>query len=154
VKNGPAGHKSVWRANLSRLASCGLSEYPPPRPAPLARVHVPVSVRVQVRRHVITRAEISFAAPYAVTSASQDYFVSARRCPRGLVGGISDADVAAGAPVVIDVTDLLSGACGRSVNLDLTYTRYGGGIPQSTPLGTVTIHEPPGSHAERLPVRR
>ena len=37
-----------------RLASCGLSEMPPPRPAALPIVHPPLRVHLQIHNHMIT----------------------------------------------------------------------------------------------------
>jgi hypothetical protein len=134
------------------LRSCGLSESPPPRSAPLPSVRVPVRVHLQIHGRVITGAEISFPAPYPVTSARQDYFVSARTCRHRLAGASSDADVTRGGTVKISVGDLLSTACARSVTVTINYTRFGPGIPESTTVATATIREPPGTHA--APLRR
>ena len=81
-----AGRSCVDRGNL-RLASCGLSEVPPPRPAALPIVRAPLRAHLQIRNHVITSAQISFHAPYPVTTADEDYSVTAPVCPRGLGGG-------------------------------------------------------------------
>jgi hypothetical protein len=75
-----AGRTCVDRGNL-RLASCGLSEVPPPRPAALPIVHTPLSAHLQIHDHVITSAQISFHAPYPVTNAQESYSVTAPICP-------------------------------------------------------------------------
>ncbi|MGH2854576.1 MAG: hypothetical protein ACRDLF_10370 [Solirubrobacteraceae bacterium] len=145
-----AGKPCIDTGSGPRLASCGLSEVPPPRPAPLPIVHEPLRVRLQIHGHVITGAEISFRAPYPVANASQDYFLTARTC-RGLGGSSGpDADVARGATVTIPVGELLSAACTRSVKITVEYTRLINGLTQPTPVGTVTVREPPGTHAVRL----
>ncbi|HEV3071419.1 MAG TPA: hypothetical protein VGY76_08350 [Solirubrobacteraceae bacterium] len=136
-----------------RLASCGLSEVPPPRPTPLPIVHVPLHVHLQIHGRVITGADISFRAPYAVTSAAQNYSTTARTC-RGLGGSGPNADVARGATVHISVVFLLSSSCTRSVKIAVEYIRFIGGLPEPTPIGTVTIREPPGTHPASLPRRR
>ena len=136
-----------------RLASCGLSEVPPPRPAALPVAHTPLRAHLQIDNHVITNAQISFRAPYPVTNADENYSVTARVCPRGLAGEGSRADVARGALVTIPVGEVLSRACGRAVNFKVEYVSFAGGLPQPTPLGSITIHEPTGTHPAPLPRR-
>jgi hypothetical protein len=145
-----AGRPCVDRGNL-RLASCGLSEVPPPRPAALPVVHEPLHAHLQIHNHVITSAQISFRAPYPVTDADESYSVSATVCHRGFAGNSSQADVARGALVTIPVGRALSDACARAVKFTVEYVSFAGGLPQPTPLGSVTIHEPPGTHPTPLP---
>ncbi len=133
------------------LRACGLSETPAPRPAALASVHVPMQVHMQIRGDVVEGAELSFAAPYAVTDASQDYSVSVRTC-HGLAGTGWSSDVARGGSVQIPLGGLLSYSCSRSIDAEVDYTRFAGGIPESTPVGKVTVRLPPGTHA--APLRR
>ena len=149
-----AGRTCVDRGDL-RLASCGLSEAPPPRPAALPVVHAPLRAHLRIHDHVITSAQISFHAPYPVTNANEDYSVTAPVfCPRrGLAGSGSQADVARGALVTIPVGRVLSEACGRTVTFKVEYVSFAGGLPQPTPLGNITIHEPPGTHPTPLPRR-
>jgi hypothetical protein len=146
------GRPCVDRGNL-RLASCGLSEVPPPRPAALPLVREPLRAHLQIHNHVITSAQISFRAPYPVTNADEDYSVSAPACRRGLTGGGSFADIARGALVTIPVGEVLSEACGRAMKFTVDYVSFAGGLPQPTPLGSVTIHMPPGTHPTPLPRR-
>ena len=103
-----AGRTCVDRGNL-RDASCGLSEVPPPRPAALPIVRVPLHTQLHIHHHVITSAEISFRAPYPVTNADENYAVSAPVCHGGLAGEGSRADVARGALVTIPVGDAVGG---------------------------------------------
>jgi hypothetical protein len=147
-----AGRSCVDRGNL-RLASCGLSEVPPPRPAALPIVREPLHAQLQIHNHVITSAQISFHAPYPVTNADESYSVSAPVCHRGLAGEGSRADVARGALVTIPVGGVLSEACSRAVKFTVEYVSFAGGLPQPTPLGSITIHEPPGTHPAPLPRR-
>jgi hypothetical protein len=147
-----AGRSCVDRGHL-RLASCGLSEVPPPRPAALPVVHTALHAQLHIHDHVITSAQISFRAPYPVTNANENYSVMMRVCPRGLAGGGSQADVARGALVTIPVGEVLPHACGRTVNFKVEYVSFAGGLPQPTPLGSITIHEPPGTHPAPLPKR-
>jgi len=149
-----AGRSCVDQGNL-RLASCGLSEVPPPRPAALPIVHTPLRAHLQIHNHVITSAQISFHAPYPVTNADESYSVTAPVfCPRrGLAGAGSQADVARGALVTIPVGGVLSEACGRAVKFTVEYVGFAGGLPRPTRLGSITIHEPLGTHPTPLPRR-
>ncbi len=147
-----AGRACVDRGNL-RLASCGLSEVPPPRPAALPIVREPLHAHLHIHNHVITSAQISFHAPYPVTNADENYSVTAPVCRRGLAGEGSRADVARGALVTIPVGGVLSEACGRAVKFTVEYVSFAGGLPHPTPLGSITIHEPPGTHPAPLPRR-
>ncbi len=145
-----AGRLCVDRGNL-RLASCGLSEVPPPSPAALPAVRVPLHAHLNIHNHVITSAQISFQAPYPVTNADEGYSVSATVCHRGYAGNSSRADVARGAVVTIPIGLTLSQACARTVAFKVEYARFAAGLPQPTPLGSITIHEPPGTHPLPLP---
>ena len=147
-----AGRSCVDRGDL-RMASCGLSEVPPPRLAALPVVHEPLRAHLQIHNHVITSAQISFRAPYPVTNADENYSVTAPLCGRGAAGGGSGADVARGGLVTISVGDVFSRACGRAVKFIVQYVRWAGGLPQPTRLGSITIHEPPGTHPAPLPRR-
>ncbi len=147
-----AGRSCVDRGNL-RLASCGLSEVPRPRPAALPIVHEPLRAHLDIHNHVITSAQISFRAPYPVTNADENYSVMAPICRRRLAGGASQADVARGALVTIPVGGVLSEACGRTVKFTVQYVGFARNLPQSAPLGSITIHLPPGTHPLPLPRR-
>lgn len=147
-----AGRTCVDRGDL-RLASCGLSEVPPPRPTALPIVRVPLHAHLDIHDHAITSAQISFHAPYPVTNADQNYSLTARVCTRDLVGAGSAEDIARGGLVTIPVGEILSRACGRAVKLAVEYVRFIGGRPRPTPLGSITIHEPPGTHPAPLPRR-
>jgi hypothetical protein len=147
-----AGRTCVDRGHL-RLASCGLSEVPPPRPAALPVVHEPLHSHLQIHNHVITSAKISFRAPYPVTNADESYSVSTPTCHRGLTGEGSRADIARGARVTIPVGEVLSHTCGRAVAFKVEYVSFAGGLPQPTSLGSITIHEPRGTHPTPLPRR-
>jgi hypothetical protein len=149
-----AGRMCVDRGDL-RMASCGLSEVPPPHLAALPVVHAPLHAHLDIHDHVIVSAQISFRAPYPVTSAEQSYSVMAPGCRhRGLAGGgSSEADVARGALVTISIGSSLSSACGRAMTFTVYYVRSAHGLPEPTRLGSITIHEPPGTHPAPLPRR-
>jgi hypothetical protein len=132
---------------------CGLSEAPPPHAPPLPAVATALHTHLQIHGRVITGGEISFAAPYPVSSAGEDYSLSARTCHGGLAGGSSDRDVARGATVTIPIGFVLSLACSRTLNVEVDYTRTVFGLPTPTLIGTVVIHEPPGTHPRPLPRR-
>jgi hypothetical protein len=144
-----AGRTCVDTGLRLRHASCGLSEAPVPGPTSLPVVHEPLRVRLRVHGHVITGAEISFRAPYPVTNAGEDYFVNSHTCP-GLGGSGPDTDVARGEIVTIPLNTVLPEACPRSVRVTVEYTREVNGLTQPTPVGTVTVREPLGTHLERL----
>jgi len=145
-----AGRPCIDRGHL-REASCGLSEVPPPRPTPLPIAHVPLHTRLHVHNHVITGAEISFNAPYAVANANERYSVSAPVCHGGLAGSGSNADLVRGTLVTIHVGDVLSYACSRSVRFTVEYVSVSHGLPQPALLGSIVIHVPPGTHPLPLP---
>ncbi len=147
-----AGRPCVDRGNL-RPASCGLSEVPPPPPAKLPIVREPLRTHLQIHNHVITSAQISFHAPYPVTNADESYSVSAPVCYSGLAGESSRIDLTRGALVTIPVGGVLSDACSRAVTFSVEYVSFAGGLPRPTPLGSITIHEPPGTHPVPLPRR-
>ena len=140
-----AGKRCIDTGSGIRLASCGLSEVPPPRPAPLPIVHVPVRVHLQV--HNLAGAYVSFRAPYPVTSARQDYYVSARAC-KEIGGSGPNADVARGETVRIPIGLLLSRrpptsrSCARPIRIDVEYVRFVNGLPQPTPIGRVVLRVP------------
>jgi hypothetical protein len=143
-----AGRRCLDRQNGVRDASCGLSEVPPPKPAALPVIDVPLKVHLQVHGDLITSAELRFRAPYAVTSAAQDYSIFAHAC-RGLGGSSSNRDVTPGAIVRIDLEGLLASTqrCTHSLKIDVEYVRTSEALPQSTHVGTVIVREPPGTHA-------
>ncbi len=148
-----AGRTCVDRGNL-RMASCGLSEVPPRRLAALPAVHEPLRAHLDIHDHVIVSSQISFRAPYPVTNAEESYSVMAPGCHRGLAGGgSSNADVARGGLVTISVGGILSSACGRAMTFTVYYVRSVHGLPEPTRLGSITIHEPPGTHPAPLPRR-
>lgn len=148
-----AGRTCVDTGN-TRLAACGLSEVPPPRPAPLPTVHEPLRVHLEIHGHVIGSAEVSFTAPYPVENAIQDYYVWARNCKQREGLSALNADVARGATVRIPISGFqLADACGRSLKIEVQYARTDNGPVQPTLVGTATIRWPPGTHPAPLPRR-
>ena len=55
--------------------------------------------------------------------------------------------------MTIPIGEVLSHACGRAVKLTVQYVSFAGGLPQPAPVGSITIHEPPGTHPAPLPRR-
>lgn len=143
-----AGKRCVDDGRL-RAASCGLSEVPAPSPAKLPVVHEPVRVRLLLHRRLITGANISFHAPYPVTSALQNYTTIAHGCEWFSASG-PNADVARGATVTIAIGPRLapSKACPRAFTITVYYVRMIRGLPEPTVVGTVTVREPPGTRPE------
>ncbi len=136
-----------------RPASCGLSEVPRPQPAPLGAVRVPVNVRLRIHGHLITGAELSFRAPYPVTSAEQAYYVRGLNPVRGgscrAVGGpLTSSDVARGSIVRLAVVFDLAAAqgCIHSLRLGVEYIREASRLSDRALIGTATVREPPGTH--------
>jgi hypothetical protein len=116
-------------------------------------VHGPLRVHLQIHGHVITGAEVSFRAPYPVTRYDQDYYVWGRNC-HGRSGLSSlNANVARGATLHIQIGQLFSEACGRSLKIEVQYAQAVNGPVEPSVVGTMTIREPPGTHAPPLPGR-
>jgi hypothetical protein len=158
IDNAEAGSSPAainqYNDRISRFrAACGLTEGPPPRPTPLQNVHAPLRVQLQIHNQVITGAEISFAAPLAVTKAGQSYLawvVVGRK--RGALTG-TRVNITRGETVSIPVERLLAQTATRSVTIEIEYDQPIAGPPgnQLATVGTVTIHEPAGTHPAPLP---
>jgi hypothetical protein len=146
------GKQCTDTGSNSVIQACGLAGGPPPQLAPLPRVHVDLHVHLQIHGHVITGGEVSFAAPYPVTSAGQSYSLIARSC-HGLGGNGSDRDLARGSIVSIPIGFMLANACSRTVTIEVSFVRYAHDNLTPTHIGTITVHEPPGTHPLPLPAR-
>jgi hypothetical protein len=136
------------------FASCGLSQSGPPiKTPPVPSVRVPVHTQLQIHDHVIDAVILSFRAPYAVQNATESYSASATTCRHANLAPGPNANAARGETVQIDAVGLLQTACTRSITVDIQYARglYRGGLPSYTTVGSVTIHEPAGTHAPPLP---
>lgn len=145
-----AGKRCVdWGANHFSARACGLSEVPPPRPAPLPAVHIPLDVRLQTRGRVIAGATLTFHAPYAVTSAEQDYYISAANCDGASQLGPTE-DVARGAIVNVSLLPTLQldagERCRGPLRLTVEYVRSAEGPTQPTQIGSVTVALPRADH--------
>jgi hypothetical protein len=145
---------------------------PNPYPADL-RVTPPGSfvrrptVALKVSHHAVTAAELSFSAPFAVTSAAEGYSLWSKPCDGGREGGgvaVLDRNVAQGATVHLTLADPFSARCaGRSISVEVLYDSSGpdakrsyGRTPGELLIGTATVRLPRGDRPARLPrpVRR
>jgi hypothetical protein len=141
-------------------------------------LHQPLRVQLQISRHLITEARLSFTAPFAVTSAREDYVIripviSCNRVVspsrRTVVAfGYSEAslgrDVTRGSIVTYRFSDLelFAGACGRpphvrrvsrrSAVIEVLYREYEGAIPVL--VGRTTVRVPAGIRPAQAPVRQ
>jgi len=128
------------------IQRCGLSHGAPPRPTPPPALHEALRAHLQIHDHVITGAQISFTAPYAVTGANENYSVDVvvGRRLASLTG--TSTNIRRGQTVSVPILGLLYHTATRSVTLEVQYGRsLAGQGPQETTIGTTTIHEPPGT---------
>jgi hypothetical protein len=147
---------------------CPRPHWPSVHEAPPRDLNRPLHVRLQVNHYLITGAKLSFTAPFAITSAKQDYViripsVSCRDVgPRGRPGVVRgydeaslDRDVARGSTVThrFSGLELFAGVCGlpsrlrhvsrRSATIEVLYHEREG--VSSVLVGSITVHEPPGT---------
>jgi len=143
---------------------------PNPYPADL-RVTPPGSfvrhpkVALKLTHGSVIAAELSFSAPFAVTSAAEGYSLSAKPCPSAREGGgvaVLDRNVAQGATVHLTLRYPFAARCnGRSVDVEVLYDSSGpdakrsyGRTPGELLIGTATIRLPRGDRAAGPPYRR
>jgi hypothetical protein len=133
-------------------------------------LHRPLHVRLQASNRIVTGVSLSFTAPFAVTSAKEDYFV---RIPAivcngedapGKIGGVRGysgwslgRDVTPGSTVThrFSSLELFSGQCGdrrhlrnvsrRSAVVEVLYSKYQGAVP--VVIGSATVRLPAGARA-------
>jgi hypothetical protein len=145
---------------------------PAPNPYPQSlRVTPPgsfdrhLTVALKVSRGEVTAAEVSFSAPFAVTSAAEDYTLQIKPCANGREGGGSDVldhNVAQGATVRLTVADPFGARCARrTVSLEVVYHSSGpdtkrsyGRTPGELLIGSATIRLPRGERAAARPSLR
>ena len=143
---------------------------PNPYPADL-RVTPPGSfvrqpkVALKVNHGRVIAAELSFSAPFAVTSAAEGYSLSVKPCSRrGEGGGVAvlDRNVAQGATVHLKLMYPFAGHCARrSVSVEVIYESSGpnakrsyGRTPGELLIGTATIRLPRGDRVAEWPHTR
>ena len=151
---------------------------PPPNPYPQSlRVTPPgsfvrhPSVALKVHDGVVTAAEVSFPAPFPVTSAAEGYSLEVRPCHGGLEDGGSleggggtalDHNVAKDATVHLTLQDPFEARCAkRSITVEVIYNSSGpdakrsyGRTPGELLIGSTTIPLPPGDRAPARAHRR
>jgi hypothetical protein len=133
---------------------------PAPNPYPKSlRVTAPGSfnrhldVALKVSHGRVLAAEVSFSAPFAVTSAAEDYTLQVRSCANGGEGGggeVLDHNVAQGAVVHLKVAYPFAARCARhSVVAEVVYHSSGpdakrsyGRTPGELLIGNTTIRLP------------
>ncbi len=143
---------------------------PNPYPADL-RVTPPGSfvrrprVALKVSRGSVFAAELSFKAPFAVTSAAEGYSLWSRPCSGGREGGgvaVLDRNVAQGATVHLTLMYPFAFRCaGRSITVEVIYDSSGpnakrsyGRTPGELLIGTTTIRLPRGDRGALRPYPR
>ncbi|MFZ2112514.1 MAG: hypothetical protein WAU77_02135 [Solirubrobacteraceae bacterium] len=169
----------------SVLPPWGVEHLADPCPAPhwpLARnvaphnLHRPLHVQLQVSNRLVIGVRLSFTAPFAVTSAKEDYAVRipAISCSREVVSSQSGVvlgyggwslgrDVRRGSTVAhrFSGLELFSGQCGdrrhlrqvsrRSAVIEVIYSKYLGAVPVL--IGTGTVRLPVGMRLAQAPAR-
>jgi hypothetical protein len=146
-------------------------EHPCPEPNPYPkslRVTPPGSfvrdptVALKVRNREVLAAELSFSAPFAVTSAAEGYSLDARACPGAREGGgtaVLDHNVAQGELVHLTLKYPFAARCSRhSLAIEVIYNSSGpdakrsyGRTPGELVIAQTTIGLPPGDHAAAPP---
>lgn len=129
--------------------------------------HLKVSLDVSHGR--VIAAQVSFSAPFAVSSAAEGYSLEGRSCTTGnegsvgsgFLGAVLDHNVARGAIVDLRVPYPFAARCARhSVSVELTYDSSGpnakrsrGKAPGQLLIGTATIRLPRGDRGAAPPHR-
>jgi hypothetical protein len=113
-------------------------------------LHLPLRFKLLIRRRAVVGATLSFTAPYAVTSASEDYsyaILVPAQCGGGETGAVLARNVRRGSHVIWHMPDPFGYRCaGRPMTFDLLYgDRPGVGprAPGSALVGSVSIRQPP-----------
>jgi hypothetical protein len=120
------------------------------------------SVALEVHGGAVTAAEVSFAAPFPVTSAAEGYSLEVRPCPSGREGGgvaVLDQNVARGVTVHLTLSDPFAARCaGHSIAVEVIYDSSGpdakrsyGRTPGELLIGSATVRLPRGDHAATRP---
>ncbi len=124
----------------------------PKASAPIRELHQPLRVRLLIDRHFITGAEVTFTAPFAVTSAREHYVISIPRVPckteTGILSGSQETtarNIARGALVRWRLPDPFASVCaGHSATIEVRYGRF---PHQSMLIASAAIRQPPGLHS-------
>jgi hypothetical protein len=146
---------------------CPWPHWPTNRYVPPRDLHQPVRVQVQISHQLIAGVQLSFTAPFAVTSAREDYEIRIPgiSCTRPVAEGYRAVegrsgsgaslgrDVSRGATVThwFSARALFTGICGfpkrirhvsrRSATVEVLYREYEGAVPVI--VGSTTVKQPP-----------
>jgi len=113
-------------------------------------LHQAPHVRLQIAGNAIVAAEVRFTAPFAVTSAHQEYLVAipSTTCQASGIRGYGMTlesfarDVQRGAPLTARLDYPFESSCGRrAVTIDVFYQRAG---EPRVLVGSTVVHAPPG----------
>jgi hypothetical protein len=125
-----------------------------------ANLHQALHVTLDVNHGVVNGAQLTFSAPYAVTNASETYAIEeplAHDCHNGgVLGSNIERDIARGAIVRVSLGDPFVNSCNHSQTIKVVFSRVTADVGPSpgTVIGSITIHQPPGTRNPRLPSRR
>jgi hypothetical protein len=119
-------------------------------------------VALRVSHGEVIAAEITFSAPFPVTSAAEDYSLQVRPCASGREGGggdVLDHNVAQGAAVQLVLAYPFAARCARhAVSVEVVYHSSGpdakrsyGRTPGELLIGGATIRLPRGDRAAAPP---
>jgi hypothetical protein len=141
--------------------ACPQTRLPTQRPVAQPTVHEPLHVTLEIKHRVVEGAELTFIAPYAVTSASERYEIEepfgGPACHGGgMATGPISRGVARGSTVRVNLPDVFANSCTRSQTITVVLSRTPTTVQPSTStiIGSITIHEPPGTQSARVQVRR
>ena len=146
---------------------CPAPHWPPPHYVAPRNLHRPLHVQLQVENRLVTGVRLSFTAPFAVTSAKEDYVmrIPSISCSREVVPGQSGLalgysgwslgrNVTRGSIVThrFSSSELFSGQCGgrrhlRNVSrrlavIEVVYSKHQGAVPVL--VGKTTVRLPAG----------
>lgn len=145
------------------------SHVQPPRPCPQPHwpttharelnLHRPLRVHLDMRGDLITGADVSFTAPYAITSARYSYSLLMPLPHCGLEGGgyngydRTERDIARGATLHFHLSDPFAvDACARrTATLEVVYEQAEGGA--DVIVGRSVLRQPAGTRLQRMPRR-
>jgi hypothetical protein len=133
------------------------SLYGPPSRVEVRALHEPVRVHLRVAGGIVSSAQVSFRAPFAVLGAAQSYLVQIPigRCHGsggGYAGMNTNRDIPAGTLVSQSIGYPFSNSCGgRRATIEVIYTANG---RPAVPVGKALVEQPSGTRAEPRPPRR
>ena len=124
-------------------------------------LHRPLHARLILRGHLIVGAALRFTAPFAVTSARQDYSIAIPApCHLGTTVTSLNRNVARRSTVRVSLPYPFANACGTTVRVEVLYSnlagpgRTGAPAPGTVMIGSVTLRVPPGTRPAPPPVGR